>query len=572
MTSDYASFGIDSALELVADAFNIEVNDSELFRQASAADRISLSLGLLDGTQQKTISQIQQGVIDEYEITITPNTINGRVRGRDPAAQLLDRYFKKRYIRLPAPPVIASMTPPIGAVPEVRGRFTASQIAAEVVASVGLGLSYETQDYELQATFEAVGRVIDIIKTLIRPWTFVEPFKTDIYIVGQTVVLRQRPFPIMTPDYFLTLNQVRRKQITVRKRKTRKIGILTLRGAKISEALTPDPDNATTGGFVNLFLSGEQTETDTQENFAPPNILQSIVTTVSVFSMPSHVLLRSIKTEFVVDGNGGLILKTREKISNKWTAVAFDSSGAQGQPRQEESLITRERIDKSDANKIFQLWDIQSIGYSYDGNGFLTGETDKTRSLNLSIGVFTDTVMSVKTIRPKGNQLCEQIVTDYTFNIDAQEWDFVSRRTQTQGGFQPGGPGRAAPVSRTDTTGQPGIGGSRQLEIVTVLSGDNDAQDLEISDENLNLAALQILQAQFTAVQGLLEYEIIFDGIGMPFVQRGKSIAFIGIEMENGSLLNVPAIMMTSVKSKYQEKGDKSEYTLQATGFGWQTT
>jgi hypothetical protein len=573
MTSDYASFAIDSTLELVADAFNIEVNDSELFRQASPADRVSLALGLLDGTQQKTISQITQGVIDEYEITITPNNVNGRVRGRDPAALLLDSYFKKRYVRLPAPPTISTFVPPIGAIPEVQGRFMASAVAAEVAASAGLTLSYETIDYEFQATFEAVGRVIDILRNIIRPWTFVEPFRTDILVENTTVILRQRPFPVTTPTYFLTLNEVRRKQVTIRKRKSKKIGILTLRGAKISESLSPDPDNALTGGFNNLFISGEQTEEDLQENFSPPGVLQSIVHTTSVYQMPAHILLRSTKEEFARDASG-MVLKTRETIDNRWTAVAFDTSGQQGQPKQEESLIRRSRIDKSDDTNTFRLWEIENIGYAYNGSGFLTGETDVTRKLDLSAGAggqFINSIQTIKTIRSKGNQLVEQIVTDYVWNEADEDWDFVTRRTQTQGGFAPGGPGRAAPISRT-TSGQPGIGGSRQLELTIVLSTDNDAQDIEISDENLDLATLQQLQAQFIAVQGLFEYELIFDGIGMPFIQRGKTVAFVGIQAEDGSLLNIPAIIMTSVRSKYMEKGDKSEYTLNATGFGWQAT
>jgi len=589
MTSEYASFSIDSTLELVADGFNAEINDSELFRQASPADRVSLALGLLDGTQLKTISQITLGIIDEYEITISPNNVNGRIRGRDPSALLLDSYFKKRYIRLPAPPTVSTFVPPIGAIPEVKGRFTASQIAAEVVASVGLTLSYETIDYELQATFEAVGRVIDILRNLIRPWTFVEPFRTDIFIMGQTIVLRQRPFPVTTPTYFLTLNEVRRKQVTIRKRKTKKVGILTLRGAKIAESLTIDPDNVTTGGFNNLFISGEQTEDDIQENFAPPDVLQSIVHTTSVFQMPAHILLRSTKEEFIKDQTG-LIMKTREKINNRWSSVAFDSSGQVGQPKQEESLITRERIDKSDESKVFRVWDIESIGYSYNSSGFLTGETDVTKTLDLQenvpvgfseqlgtlfgtagTGQFINATQTVKTLRPKGNQLVEQIATDYIWNSGDNDWDFLMRRTQTQGGFQPGGPGRAAPISRTNTAdGQPGIGGSRQIELTIVLSTDNDAQDIEIGDENLDIGALQQLQAQFVAVQGMYEYEIIFDGIGMPFVQRGKTVAFVGIEVEDGSLLNIPPVIITSVRSKYVEKDDKSEYVLNATGFGWQ--
>lgn len=566
---DFKKFSIDSTLELVADHFTAEVNGSDVFVQASPVDRVDFTLGILDGTQVKTISQIKQGVIDEYELTITPKNISGTIRGRDPSALILDRYFKKRYVRLPAPTVVSEVVPTIGAIPEVQGRFTMAEIAAEVVGSVGLTLSFETINYELLATFEAVGRVVDILRNLIRPWTHVEPFRTDIYLVDQTVILRQRPFPVVSPTYTLTLDQIRRNQLTIRRRATRKVGILTLRGAQVAAALTDDPDNALTGGFLNLFLSGEQTEEETQENFAPPGQLQSIITTVSVFRMPSHVLLRSTKTEFTRDGNG-LIMKTREKITNNWQSVPMDSSGPQGQPKQLDSLITRERIDQSDPSLVFRHWDTEEIGYSYDGNGFETGETTRLRTLDLGNNVFVDAKMTIKTLRPKGSLLVEQITTDYTFNTDEQRFEFDKRNTQTQGGFPPGGPGRGIPVSRGEG-GQPNIGGSRQIELITQLSADADAEDIEISDSNLSLANLQTILNQFAAAQGLIEWEQSFSGIGMPFIQRGKTVGFIGVFDENGIPIQLPAGIITEVRSNYSEGTGEgnSHYLIDARLFAW---
>jgi hypothetical protein len=524
------------------------------------------------------VTQMKQGIIDEYELIITPTNISASIHGRDPMAFVLDYFYKRRYVRVPSTSVIESVTTP-STIVSVSGQFMASQIAQEAVAFAGLTLSWEVRDYMLQETFDAVGRVIDILRRLIRPWTLVEPFKAEIFMANGVVVVRQRVWPITAPDLTLQLVDMKRDRVTVRKRKTKKIGLLTLRGQRISDALTPKQTQFSSG-INDLFIEGSQTEEETAETFAGGRLI-SIVHRVSRYSMPQHNLQEETKETFGVDESGGVTLTIRETTTNTWQVVSFDTSGQTAQPSQSGSLVTRERVDAADPNALFRLWDEDSIGYSYDGTTFQTGESRLGKTLNLDSGVLEEKTLVVKTMRVKGNLLVEYVTENYIFvpppetgqqGPTANVIQLQSRDTQTQGGHRPGGPGRKAPLTRSTTTGQPAIGGARQVEISTQLSTDPDAQDFEFSDINLTLDDLNYLLAQFQAAEGLFEYEVQFEGVGMPWIIRGLTLALAGILAEDGvTPIALPTLLLTEVRSDYEES-ESFRYRSLMRAFGYLST
>jgi len=566
-------FSIDSVLELPADHFDAQIPDSTIFRTANpVADRVTLQAGLLSGTGgQMLVQQLTRGIIDEYELIITPTNIQASIHGRDPMAFTLDYFYKKRYVRVPGTTTIESVAT-AATIPSVSGQFQASQIAQEAVAFAGLTLSWEVRDYVMQETFDAVGRVIDILRRLIRPWTLVEPFKAEIFMSGGVVVVRQRTWPITAPDLTLQLADMKRERLTVRKRKTKKIGLLTLRGQRIADALSNKP-KASSSGINDLFIEGSQTEEDTAETFAEGRLI-SIVHRISRYSMPQHNLQEETKETFAIDELGSVTLTIRETTTNVWQVLVFDTSGQTNQPSQISSLVTRERVDASDPDALFRTWDEDTIGYTYDGTTFQTGETRLGKILNLDSGVLEPKALIVKTMRPKGNLLVEYITENYIYVPPASGTgpnvtQLVNRDTQTQGGHRPGGPGRKSPLTRSTTAGQPAIGGARQLEVSVQLSTDPDAQDFEFSDTNLTLDDLNYLLTLFQAAQGLFEYEVQFEGVGMPWIIRGLTLALAGIVAEDGvTPIPLPTLLITEVRTEYQEENN-FRYTSLMRAFGY---
>lgn len=567
-TDTFKSLSMDSALELVADHFDLGVAGSDMFRNALPnSDRIAIATGYVGSG---TITHMNSGVIDEYQLEITPKSITGSIRGRDNGALLLDRYYKKRYIRYTpnvVPPdqsvqVFDSFGHVIPPIPFEIGIFRASQIAKAAVESVGLTLAWETDDYYIQDTFEAVGRIKDILNNLIRPWTFVEQFRTDIIIQNLTVVIKKRVFPITSPDFTFALSDLRRSRMSLRLRKTKKVGLLTVRGARTADALSTNP-------LTLLLVAGEQTEEDFRETFSPAGILQSVIHTVAVYSMPGHFLLNQIREEFTFS-NGGKspTLTSRETIVNDWETDYYIPGGQTNRPKQTAGHVKRSRVDQSDPAKLFRLWETDEIGYHYNDAGFQDEESKITSKLNLAQGKLIFDKMNTKTLQVKDTLMVEQITTNMAWDDNNKKWQFLDRDTQTSGGNPAGGPGRAAPLSRAKS-GQPGIGGARQLEITLLLSTDNDAQDVEISDTNLDETAMTIIVNQFKAVQGMVEVEALFDGVAGSFFARGKTIQITGITDDLGNVISIPPVVFTSIKSKYSEEGAKSEYTQQCIGFGW---
>ena len=236
MSLDFTTFTVRSTLELVADEYDAEMADSQIFRQKSRSDRVRLQMGLKDASNVlQPITVLESGSIDEYNIHFSADDVTTSIRGRDAGFPALDTYVRRRYRRAPVPEDIATATP-ADTTPTFVGRFKASKIAEEVATVAGLNLSWEVRDYELLEDFEANGRCIDILRQLIEPWTLVEPYRADIFTSGTDVVIKQRnAVGITAPiDYTFTMNDARRTGLTVRVRPMQKVGLVTLRGAKTS--------------------------------------------------------------------------------------------------------------------------------------------------------------------------------------------------------------------------------------------------------------------------------------------------------------------------------------------------
>jgi hypothetical protein len=236
-------FTIDSSLDLAADAYTSPVVGSVDYLAADDADTITLSAGLIDpatGTPY-TIGHLVGGV-DEYSLHITPDRIDGSIRGRDNMAEMIDRTYQMRYLRAQPGPLekIAMDGKTFDGLPDPTlytvGKFRASEIASQVVTGegqpggpTGLTLSWECRDYDLQENFDASGRPIDILRKLVEPWSQIEALKVDVFVQGTTVICRPRSLTT-SADYTYAVSDARIKDVTIRRKRAEIYGRVSLSG------------------------------------------------------------------------------------------------------------------------------------------------------------------------------------------------------------------------------------------------------------------------------------------------------------------------------------------------------
>lgn len=564
--AEYKWFNTQGTVELPAEHYDALTVGSQKFRDAARTDRITtFAPGLYDDNLvPQTVAIVQDGVIDEYELVITPKEMTTTLHGRDQMAILLDTYFKTRYLRAPRASVTTVVEDP--SIVQVVGQFNASLIAQQAVAFAGLGLSWEVPDYELQEDFDGVGRIIDVLKRLIQPWTQVEPYRADIFIQNNVVIIRPRN-PGAPADYTYGITNFRRKRIAIRKRPGKKFGTVTLLGLRQGDTQTQNPG----GGIGNIWIEGEQTEEETIETFAPGGGgLLSVTTITTTFKMPGRNVTHAEKTVFTVVG-GIPQLTSKETIDNEWEPVMIDTAGPVNQYIQNSQLVVRSGVDPNDGK--FKVLAQEETGFDHDFQGFTTGETTLKTALSSDTGNLENSSLVVKTYHDLGPLLSELQTEQFSWDSDKKQWNILSRDTQQQSGRRPGGPGRGLPIKKKTADGKQSPGGSTQISLSQTLSTDPDAIDVTYSNVNLNLAQLQLIMNQFIAAQALWEYEILVDGTQMPWLRRGNYIQINDLFAEdNVTEIVLPVMMITEVNTKFDMSSQRSESTSQMRAFGWRST
>src|SRR4030095_15961053 len=134
---------------------------------------------------------VEDGVVDSYEFAddATGKTIT-RVSGRDHMARLRTTPCRRVYRNGPAPTVLDGQF----RIPEVEGVVAASEIAAAICSVAGLTLQWECPDYLVHDQFSAVGRPLDLLQSLVRPFSLLpEMRRVDGFALRRVVSCRRRP-------------------------------------------------------------------------------------------------------------------------------------------------------------------------------------------------------------------------------------------------------------------------------------------------------------------------------------------------------------------------------------------
>jgi hypothetical protein len=555
-------FTIDSDLSLAADGYTAELASSAAFLAASDADTITLKAGFRDpatGTSYQVGHLV--GGIDEYELTITPDGITGRIQGRDHMAQLIDRNYQKKYLRVQPTAVEKSAMDDrvFDEQPDpilyIVGTFRASEIAREVVEACGLTLSWECRDYTLLEDFDATGRPLDILRKLVEPWSQVEPLKVDVFVQGTVVICRPRTLTLV-PDYTYPIKDARIKQTVLRRRPAEIYGRVTLYGQ----------------GYAGLLGSGvyqpsevdETTDSETKDE--AENVLQRVVRTTT-YRMPERVPIRIREQTYDRQSGGQLVLVKDEQTENEWETVAYDDRGATSQPRQLRQS-TRVSADKLNGKSIpYQVVQQAYVAYSYETEGYQDMTTTRKWELKKSGAQLEETERVTRTMKEVSHLEVEEVTT---VEKRGKSGDFyvAQRDVNKSAGVRPAGPR----PGRTIVIGGGALDPSQQILAVDWISTDQYAKHVQYSNRNLTAQDLEFILAQFRAVSGLWEYELSLTYLSMPWLRKGNVLQLTGLLAEDGTPIPLGPALVVQQTLNYDEASNSPSMLSTLTARYWLAT
>jgi hypothetical protein len=539
------SFSIKSLLSRPAADFDADVPGSAEFIAASEADRVTLEAGYQDVTGTPTfISQVTKGIVDEWELTLSPAVIASRVRGRDPLTLLLERPVMMVFPRSPERAVVETVATLAEGGGNYRvvnpdhsplGRWTARTIAEAVIARLNedlapteqLVLSWQVRDYEIRSDYSASGRPVDILGELAEPWNQVPAMAVDVLIEGLVVIIRNRQ-PVPPAEYTFALADARIKRLTITKRRPRRTGQVTLSGMSVQ---------IEGNGRVGLELPDPTI--DIEET---PNRTSATVTTPTgtfTYRMPEGLLIRSVKVVFGASPLGGEEMISRETTENDWTAVQYDNMRPLNAANQISQRVVIEGIHPSDPSRTFQVLRTEDVTFEYDTQEFLYRTTSTKRELNLRARDMRMTERVTKDYDETGPLRYEIVTTTARWNDRIGFWTLISRDGAPASGYRPGGPGRSK-VTWIPGGLKPGLNNSGTLIPVMIQETISEAPDAEpfiYSNDNLTLEELRAIFNQIAQASGLWEYELSIECITMPWLRKHVGIQFTGARDADGTLI-----------------------------------
>lgn len=544
------SFTIKSLLNRPSADFDADVPGSAEFIAASEADRVTLEAGYRDAAGVPTfIGQVTKGIVDEWELTLAPNLIASRVRGRDSLTLLLERPVTKVYKRSPEREVQESVATEAEGGGNFRvvnpdlsplGRWTARMIAEDLIIDLNadlpvgeqLFLSWQVRDYEIRSDYSASGRPLDVIAELAEPWNQAPPTTVDVLMDGLVIIVRNRA-PIPVADYVFPITDARIKRLTITKRRPRRIGEVTLSGMPVQME-----------GEGLLGVTMPDHSIDIEET---PHRTTATVTTPSgtfTYRMPDGVLIHSVKTIFGTSPSGLQEMISRETVDNVWTEVQFDNMRPLNAANQLSQIVTVEGIHPSDTvSRTFQVLRTEEVSYEYDVQEFLYRTTAVKKELNLRAHQMNLTERIVKDYDETGPLRYEIVTTTSRWNDRIGFWVLQNRDAAPASGYRPGGPGRSR-VIWVPAGIHPGLNNSGEMIPVMIqetISTAPDALPFLYSNDNLTLEELRLIFNQLADASGLWEYELALECITMPWLKKHVGIQFMGCRDSGGALIQFHA-------------------------------
>ena len=542
-------FQLDSGLDLACDGYTADLASSAAFLAADEADTITLQAGFTDpstGTAY-TVGHLV-GDIKEYELTITPDAITGRVAGRDWMVELRNRTVKMQYRRY-LPTWDEAVALKDAGVTYKIGTFRASEIAREVVEVCGLTLSWECRDYTLVQDFDAVGRPLDVLRKLIEPWSQVEPLQVDLFIQGTVVICRPRSLT-PTPDYTFSIHDARIKSLTIRKRRARRFGDVELYGKPIATGYV---DGSPTEAEEIIPVSEAKDESGA--------VLQRVVKIIT-YRMPERTVIRAREQTYSRSSGGSLEMVKEEDTKNEWEAVRYDDRGALNQPKQisQETTISSNNLNGKAIP--YQPISQHYVSFDYDSEGYQSLALTRKWALDQRKNGLVENERVTRTLKDVSNLEVEE-VTSVEKPTKSGGWYEAQRDVNKSAGVRPKGP-------------RPGrtLGGAAGVptKLIQTLSTHIWAEDVQYSNPNLSAEDLAFIMAQFAAASGLWEYELTLTYLAMPWIRKGNVLSLTGLLAEDGTPIPLEPALVVQQTLNYDEASSSPSMLSQIRAMCWSGT
>lgn len=562
------NFSIDASLALAADGYTADLATSALVRSGTLPDTITLSGGLRDRTTGVVDSVGQmEGRIDTLVFRKTGKSVAASIKGRDKLSLLLERPFRKLYLR---------QQPEVGKEPTTAyavGLFTAQEVAREIVEAAGLTLSWQCRDYRLLADFEATGRSIDVLRTLVAPWSQVEALKVDLFCQGTTIVCRPRSLT-MTPDDTYTITGARISDFTIEIERGPIYGTVTLSGRQVPRygygvqqtEETPEEPPPAPGEPITPWELTLTTCPESSDERGPV----TRVLTETTYRMPDQLVTRIRETTLQRDGEyASSPMKTvsEREIVNTWEDSIYNDQGRVNNPRQTKQVVNLYGIHKQDENKLWRHLASEETTYGRDADGYREITTTVKKELNFTRRVLEVTEKTVRTLRDKDYMKVEQITTVYkpkpnrflsnTGDPDLLDWYVAHTDTQEQMGTRAEGPPPPPRPEKVPTRDSLEAGAQGTMEAILLegtLSEDPRAIDVRYSNPNMTEEDLAFILDQFRAVSGLWRYVIRLTGVAMPWLRKSNVLHLTGLLAEDGvTAIPLQPALITEAKLTYNQ-------------------
>jgi hypothetical protein len=551
----------DGSIQLLCDQWELGITSSDVWRARARANGVNIRVGLLDDLgDRQLVDHISAGKIDEWDLDVTPFGIRGQIRGRDAAAFLLDTTLYITYLAgglppdLPAPEALPPGLQPIPGVTQrlyLPGTWRASTIITDLARRCGLTCSYQAPDYIVRDDLEVNGPVLQVIQTLIQPFSFFEPYKIDVWVTGSTLNVRQRQGLVESPGPLgptpgdlntITAHDARIQSLTIRARYLDFIRLFRATGgptgpcasgADLLEAFSEQYDTFEGGTSSRVTISGRKIK-----------VLSAIFDqTKEVYNLDTFRL------------------ESRETTTNTWQPIVFDANCRMvNSPKRTSSQIYVESADPD--THLLAASKLITISYSYDTENFLTLQVSATQEV--IDGEFQTTAKEVTRIVDNGIKEFNSETSTYERDSDGN-LSHVSTRSGQGGGHRPGGPGRA-PKSNIMLSA-----GGIIPYVAKVIDDVPGAKDFSLNNTNLSQAQLNTIYDQAVASSGCFEYEVMFTAANIPWIKKGQMLHLTDLHDEGGVReIVIRTFLVVEAKVEYDNSDVNNPRSLsQVRGVFW---
>lgn len=567
--SDRTAIGaltVDQTVQMTADQWELVLNSSDPWRARSRAGGVDLSTGLINALgDEDLVKHIEAGKVDEWELTFTADQLLGGMRGRDSMAYALDTAQMITYVSGGVvPPTTPSEELPAGLQPIpgvttrlfLPGAWRASTVCRDLANRVGLTGSYQAPDYALRKDVEVNGPANAAIQQIIAPFCHFEPFKTDVWVEGKTLMVRQRQGLVESPGLLgptpgmlntVSVGELRTTQLKIRAHYLDFIRVLRVIGQqKDSRCLAIDStaDETHEAEFVQ---AGVRFNTVVKRHFR----------------ITDDATFKKITETYNLTTLG---LETRETVEGDWEPLVFNSNcELTTSPKHLGDVTTWE--ERSTDDNIMRVVKKSDMKKNYDANGFIISQETVTYFAENTAGAHLEpATREFQTFLENGIKMWTHGVAKYSIDRDGKETldDFSS---SPGAGLRPGGPGRA-PAS----TYKPGESGARwqRGEIVDNVPG---AKDITITDDNLDQQGVNAVFEQGKASSGAMEYEVQFTAAQIPWVKKGMMLKITGLMYEDGvTAVDLPEFLVLDARIIHTEDSEHPSSLVQVKGVFWSKT